>query len=174
MASIDQLFLDINTFILDVDGVLTDGMVHPFADGEFARVFNIKDGYAIEKALLSGYHICIISGGFEKGVQKRLEFLKIPHIYLGIKDKLPVMQQFMEVHQIKPHQVLYMGDDMPDFEVMKHVGIAACPADASADIIDISNYISSKQGGKGAVREVIEKTMKLQGTWQKVHLSHTS
>lgn len=167
-------FSKITTFILDVDGVLTDGMVHAFADGEFARVFNIKDGYALEKALKAGYHVCIISGGFEKGVQKRLEFLSIPDIFLGIKNKIPVLEAYLKEKNIAPNQVLYMGDDMPDYDVMKMCGIAACPADASLDILAIANYISPKNGGKGAVRDVIEQTMKQQDTWYKFTVSATS
>lgn len=167
-------FSKITTFILDVDGVLTDGMVHAFADGEFARVFNIKDGYAIEKALKAGYHVCIISGGFETGVHKRLEFLHIPHIYLGIKNKVEVFEKYLLENNILPHQVLYMGDDLPDWEVMQLCGIATCPADASIDILAISDYISSKDGGKGAVRDVIERTMKSQDRWFQSAVSATS
>jgi 3-deoxy-D-manno-octulosonate 8-phosphate phosphatase (KDO 8-P phosphatase) len=167
-------FSKITTFILDVDGVLTDGMVHAFADGEFARVFNIKDGYAIEKAQKAGYTVCIISGGFEKGVKARLDFLAIPHIFLGIKDKVSVFNQFIIANNITPEQVLYMGDDMPDYEVMQLVGIAACPADAASDIINISHYISPYIGGKGAVRDVIEQTMKAQDKWYKTILNVTA
>jgi len=167
-------FSKITTFIFDVDGVLTDGMVHAFADGEFARVFNIKDGYAIEKALKAGYHVCIISGGFEKGVQKRLEFLHIPHIYLGIKNKVEVFEKYLFENNILPHQVLYMGDDLPDMEVMQLSGIATCPADAALDILAIAHYISPKAGGKGAVRDVIEQTMKSQDTWFQSPVSATS
>lgn len=167
-------FSKITTFILDVDGVLTDGMVHAFTDGEFARVFNIKDGYAIEKAIKAGYHVCIISGGFEKGVKNRLEFLSITDIYLGVKNKIPVLEAYLQEKNIEPHQVLYMGDDMPDYEVMQMCGIAACPADAAEDILTIADYISLKNGGKGAVRDVIEHTMKAQDTWDKYTLSATS
>lgn len=167
-------FSKITTFIFDVDGVLTDGMVHPFADGEFARVFNIKDGYAIEKALKAGYHVGIISGGFEKGVKNRLEFLSIPDIYLGIKEKLPIYNQYLKEKNIDASQVLYMGDDMPDFEVMKLSGIGACPADAAIDILSIADYISPKCGGQGAVRDVIEQTMKAQNTWNKFTINATA
>ena len=167
-------FSKITTFIFDVDGVLTDGMVHPFADGEFARVFNIKDGYGIEKALKAGYHVCIISGGFEKGVQKRLEFLHIPHIYLGIKNKVEVFEKYLFENNILPHQVLYMGDDLPDMEVMQLSGIATCPADAAIDILASADYISPNSGGKGAVRDVIEQTMKAQDTWFQSPISATS
>ena len=167
-------FSKITTFILDADGVLTDGMVHAFNDGEFARAFNIKDGYAIEKALKAGYHVCIISGGFEKGVQKRLEFLHIPHIYLGIKNKVEIFEKYLFENNILPHQVLYMGDDLPDLEVMQLSGIATCPADAAIDILAIAHYVSPKTGGKGAVRDVIEQTMKTQDTWFQSPVSATS
>lgn len=162
---ISEKWEHINTFILDVDGVLTDGSVLCLASGEQARTFLVKDGYAIEKALAQGYHICIITGGFQEGVRKRLEFLGIRDIFMNVKNKIEVFEKFIKDKNINPEQILYMGDDLPDYDVMSRCGLATCPADAAEDIKGISDYISHKEGGKGAVRDVIEKTMKLHHKW---------
>lgn len=158
-------FRHITTFIFDVDGVLTDGTLLCFSTGEQARPFNIKDGYAIRHALKKGYRVAIISGRNEPGVRKRLESLDIKDIYLGSENKLDTFQNYIYYHGIDPEAVVFMGDDMPDLEVMQHVGISACPADAAIDICDISHYVASAEGGKGAVRELIEMVMKLQKRW---------
>jgi len=155
----------INTFILDVDGVLSDGTVLCLASGEQVRTFLIKDGYAIEKALGAGYNICIITGGFQEGVRKRLEFLGIKDIFMNVKNKMEIFDQYIKNKGIEPENILYMGDDLPDYEVMSSCGLATCPADAAEDIKEICDYISSHGGGKGAVRDVIEKTLKLHHKW---------
>jgi 3-deoxy-D-manno-octulosonate 8-phosphate phosphatase (KDO 8-P phosphatase) len=160
-------FSKITTFIFDVDGVLTDGTVQSFADGEHARTFYIKDGYALEKAVQSGYHVIIISGGFEKGVHNRLTFLGIKDIFLGVKDKLGLFADFQKERNINVDQILYMGDDIPDYKMLKLVGLPTCPNDAANDIREICTYVSPFNGGRGAARDVIEKVMKAQGTWLK-------
>ena len=160
-------FSKITTFILDVDGVLTDGSVQSFANGEHARTFFIKDGYAMEKALQSGYNIIIISGGFEKGVENRLKFLGVKDIFLGVKDKLSLFNTYKVEKGIAEDQILYMGDDIPDYKMLKLVGLPTCPNDAANDIKEICQYISPYNGGRGAVRDVIEKVMKSQGKWLK-------
>lgn len=158
-------FSKINTFVLDVDGVLTDGTVIALASGEQARTFLVKDGYAVEKAIQKGYNVVIITGGFQEGVKKRLSFLGVKDIYSGVKDKVKVLNEYLSEKNINLSQVLYMGDDLPDYDVMKIVGIATCPADATQEIKDISQYISTFNGGKGAVRDIIEQVLKSQGTW---------
>lgn len=158
-------FSRINTFIFDVDGVLTDGSVLSFASGEHARKFYIKDGYAIEKAVQSGYNVIIITGGFEEGVMQRLKFLGVKDIFMGVKDKIKVFNDFKESKDIDISRILYMGDDIPDYKMLKLVGLPCCPNDAVEDIKEICRYISSFDGGRGAVRDVIEKTMKAQGKW---------
>jgi 3-deoxy-D-manno-octulosonate 8-phosphate phosphatase (KDO 8-P phosphatase) len=158
-------FENINTFIFDVDGVLTDGTLQAFSTGEQARTFYIKDGYAIEKALQAGYHILIISGGAEEGVKKRLGFLGIKDVFLGVKDKLELFKEYTQSRAINASQILYMGDDIPDLKMLKIVGIPTCPNDAVEDIKAVCTYIASKPGGRGAVREVIEKVMRSQGKW---------
>jgi 3-deoxy-D-manno-octulosonate 8-phosphate phosphatase (KDO 8-P phosphatase) len=157
----------IRCFIFDVDGVLTDGKVLALESGEQARSFLVKDGYGIERALLAGYLVAVISGGNQVGVDKRLMFLKIKHIHLGVKDKIEVFTKLCNDNKITPKEVLYVGDDLPDYDVMKLVGLPCCPKDAVQEIKDISLYVSDKKGGEGCVRDVIEKVMKVQGTWRK-------
>ena len=163
--SYKEIMNDITTFIFDVDGVLTDGSVFVSNEGEMLRTMNIRDGYALKAAVESGYHVCIISGGSNEGVRIRLRNLGIADIHLGTPDKVKTFKEYTEVHRINPEQVLYMGDDIPDYHVMKLVGLPTCPQDASPEIKGISNYISHIKGGKGAVRDVIEQVMKVQGKW---------
>jgi 3-deoxy-D-manno-octulosonate 8-phosphate phosphatase (KDO 8-P phosphatase) len=158
-------FSEINTFIFDVDGVLTDGSVIAYETGEQARRFFVKDGYAIERALKAGYHIVIISGGMQESVRKRLNFLGIKDVFLGVKDKLTVFGEYTKTRNLDPATILYMGDDIPDYKMLQLVGLPTCPADASIDIKPLCTYISSCNGGQGAVRDVIEKVMRAQGKW---------
>jgi 3-deoxy-D-manno-octulosonate 8-phosphate phosphatase (KDO 8-P phosphatase) len=163
--SYKEVMNQITTFIFDVDGVLTDSSVHITENGEMLRIMNIRDGFAMKAAIESGYHVCIISGGNNEGVRIRLRNLGITDIHLASPDKVATFKEYTELYNIKPEQVLYMGDDIPDFHVMQLVGLATCPQDAVAEIKAISKYISHKNGGKGAVREVIEQVMKVQGKW---------
>lgn len=157
----------INTFIFDVDGVLTDGFLYVFADGEQVRAFNIKDGFAIKHAIRQGYKVAIISGKNEPGVRNRLQDLGIADedMFLGVEDKVEQFEDYLYLQGIHPATVAYMGDDMPDLEVMQRCGLRACPADAADDIKEISTFIATKNGGRGAVRELIEQIMKAQDTW---------
>lgn len=163
--SYKELMNDITTFVFDVDGVLTDGSVFIANDGEMLRSMNIKDGYAMKTALDCGYNVCIISGGKNEGVRMRLRNLGITDIHLGSPNKVETFEEYAELYAIKPEQVLYMGDDIPDYYVMKLVGLPTCPQDACPEIKSISKYISHKNGGKGAVRDVIEQVLKVQGKW---------
>lgn len=156
---------DITTFVFDVDGVLTDGTAMASESGELLRTFNIKDGYALQLALKKGYQICIISGSSGQATQKRFQNLGLQHVYLGVSDKVEVFEQYLSENKIAPSQVLYMGDDMPDYYVMQLVGIATCPADAVEEIKQICHYISPKKGGETAVRDVIERVLKVQQNW---------
>ena len=155
----------IKVFILDVDGVLTDGTLLAFNSGEQARAFHIRDGYAIRHALQHGYRVAIISGREEEGVRKRLESLDVRDIYLGVDDKMKIFNNYINTYRLDPAQIAYMGDDMPDLEVMRRCAVAACPADAATDVRAISNYVASMPGGHGAVRELLEAVMKAQKTW---------
>lgn len=160
-----EIMNQINTFIFDVDGVLTNGYVHVFANGELARQMNIKDGYALKVAVETGYRVCIISGGTNEGVRNRLKGLGINDIYLGVHNKMEKFHELMDMYQILPSTVLYMGDDIPDYDVMKKAGLASCPKDAVPEIQAISDYISQKKGGEGCVRDVIEQVLKVQEKW---------
>lgn len=163
--SYKELMNGITTFILDVDGVLTDSSVHITSTGEMLRTMNIRDGYAMKAAVESGYHVCVISGGSNEGVRIRLENLGITEIYLGAPDKVKLFNEYIKAYNIKPEEVLYMGDDIPDYHVMQLVGIPACPQDSAPEIKALSKYVSHKNGGRGAVRDVIEQVMKVQGKW---------
>lgn len=163
--SYKEIMNDITTFIFDVDGVLTDSSVHITPTGEMLRIMNIRDGFAMKAAIESGYHVCIISGGSNEGVRIRLQNLGITDIYLGTPNKVETFKEYCNIYNITPKQVLYMGDDIPDYHVMQLVGLPTCPQDSSPEIKAISNYISHKNGGKGAVRDVIEQVMKVQGKW---------
>jgi 3-deoxy-D-manno-octulosonate 8-phosphate phosphatase (KDO 8-P phosphatase) len=160
-----EILNHITTFIFDVDGVLTDSSVHVTESGEMLRVMNIRDGFAMKAALESGYNVCIISGGNNEGVRIRLRNLGITDIHLASPNKVDTFKEYIDLYAIKPEEVLYMGDDIPDYHVMQLVGLPTCPQDASPEIKAISKYISHKNGGKGAVREVIEQVMKVQGKW---------
>ena len=155
----------VKAFIFDVDGVLTDGSLLALESGEQVRSFNIKDGFAMRHAIRQGFKVAIISGRQEEGVRKRLQSLDVEDIYLGVDDKIVVFEEFLVKYELSPEQIAYMGDDVPDLAVMQRCGIAACPEDAVPDVIWVANYISSKPGGKGAVRELIEAVLKLQGKW---------
>ncbi|MBJ6367082.1 KdsC family phosphatase [Snuella sedimenti] len=155
----------ITTFIFDVDGVLTDGTIAITTSGEMLRNMNIKDGYALKTAINNGFNVCIISGGSNEGVRLRLNGLGISDVYLGIHNKVEQMENYFKSNNIKSENVLFMGDDIPDYTVMKRVGLPCCPQDAVAEIKAISKYVSHKKGGKGAVRDVIEQVLKVQGKW---------
>lgn len=163
--SYKEIMNAITTFVFDVDGVLTDGSVTISPTGEMIRKMNIRDGFAMKAAIESGYNVCIISGGSNEGVRIRLRNLGITDIYLGSPDKVETFKEYCELYSISPENVLYMGDDIPDFHVMKLVGLPTCPQDSAPEIKSISNYISHINGGKGAVRDVIEQVMKVQGKW---------
>ncbi|MFY7957697.1 MAG: KdsC family phosphatase, partial [Flavobacterium macrobrachii] len=155
--SYKELMNNITTFIFDIDGVLTDSSVHITPTGEMLRIMNIRDGFAMKAAIESGYNVCIISGGSNEGVRIRLKNLGINDIHLASPDKVATFNEYTALYNINPEQVLYMGDDIPDYHVMQLVGLPTCPQDASPEIKGISTYISHKNGGKGAVRDVIEQ-----------------
>jgi 3-deoxy-D-manno-octulosonate 8-phosphate phosphatase (KDO 8-P phosphatase) len=161
----------ITTFVFDVDGVLTDATVIALRGGELARAFNVKDGYALATAVKSGYRIVIISGGKDESIRERLSPLGIKDIFLGVKtdQKLAVFDKYIEENNLSADEILFMGDDLPDWEIMKHRAVlSACPVDAVDEIIEIADYNSIRKGGDCAAREVIELVMKEQGKWFKM------
>tara|TARA_R100000988_G_C3995284_1_gene165314 strand:+ start:671 stop:1204 length:534 start_codon:yes stop_codon:yes gene_type:complete len=163
--SYKEYLRNIQALVFDVDGVLTDGTIQVTTHGELFRTMNIKDGYALKTAVDNGFKVCIISGGSNEGVRKRLQGLGITDIHLGTHQKTETLHQYLKETNIKPENTLYMGDDIPDFYVMQEVGLPCCPQDAVPEIKELSKYISHKNGGKGCVRDIIEQVMKVQGKW---------
>jgi len=155
----------INTLIFDYDGVLTDGTVITTENGDQLRSGHVRDGYALHLALKKGYNIAVISGGTSDSISLRLKTLKLTDIFIRVSNKIEIFNQYIKQKNVDASQVLYMGDDIPDYKVMQMVGLPVCPADAAEEIKSISKYISSYKGGHGCVRDIIEQLMKIQGTW---------
>lgn len=162
-----EKFNPITTFIFDVDGVLTNSQLLVMEDGSLLRQMNVRDGYAIKRAIDKGYKVAVITGGKSEGVVLRLQNLGVVDLYYGIKDKVAAYREFMYLYEdeITYENVLFMGDDIVDLQVMKMVGLAACPNDACPEILQLSKYVSHANGGAGAVRDVIERVLKLNGDW---------
>ena len=151
----------------DCDGVLTDGSITPTPDGDFIRRYYAKDGYAMAYALREGLKICIISGGRGKMLENRMRLLGVTRMYLDCMDKVQAMGEFFKDYDINPENVIYMGDDIPDLECMRMVGIPVCPADAAMEVIEASRYVSEYDGGRGAARDILEQVLRAQGRWAK-------
>lgn len=160
-----EKFQQVTTFIFDVDGVLTDGSVLLLDNGLQARKMNIKDGLALQMAMKNDYRVFVISGGASEPVINRLKYLGVEEIHLGLKDKLRFVEATLDHHDLKWEEVLYMGDDLPDIPVLQKAGMAACPSDAAIEVRQICHYISPVAGGNGAVRDVIQKVLKLNDHW---------
>ncbi|MBV8255392.1 MAG: 3-deoxy-D-manno-octulosonate 8-phosphate phosphatase [Chitinophaga sp.] len=160
-----SLFKPVTTFVLDVDGVLTDGTLQLLPGGEMSRKMNIKDGYAMQLAVKKGYRVVIISGGKSESVVSRLQGLGIKDIYVGVQDKKEKLQDYVFENDLRWDEILYMGDDIPDYAPMQLVGLATCPTDAAPEIKSISRYVSPLGGGQGCVRDIMEKVLKLNGHW---------
>jgi 3-deoxy-D-manno-octulosonate 8-phosphate phosphatase (KDO 8-P phosphatase) len=156
---------DIKAFVFDVDGVFTDGNVYLIAEENMCRAMSVLDGYAVVKALKKNYKIGVITGGNDEMVRFRMNYLGIENYYAKSYDKSLDFEDFKQKNNLKNEEILTMGDDFPDIGIMKKSAISACPANAVAEVKEISDYISKIGGGKGAVRDVIEMVMKAQGTW---------
>ncbi|MCB9251385.1 MAG: HAD hydrolase family protein [Flavobacteriales bacterium] len=156
---------NISTFIFDVDGVMTNGNVQVSEEGHMLRTFNIKDGFAMQLAIKLGYRICIITGGSSQGVVKRLNGLGIKDVFSKVHEKVPVYRKYLSDNNIQADEVAYMGDDLPDYTLLLETGLKCCPLDASPDIVNICEFVSSKRGGEGCVRELIEKVLRAQDKW---------
>jgi len=165
MANYKELLRHINTFIFDYDGVLTDGSVITTNEGEAHRISNVKDGYALQLARKKGYRVAVISGARSESMMHRMKALQITDVFLGVERKRDVYREYLKTNQLTHLNVLYMGDDIPDYEVMLEAGISTCPADAAEEIKSVAKYISHFPGGKGCVRDVIEQVLKVQGKW---------
>lgn len=165
MSSINYDLKKIRAFVFDVDGVLSCDVIPLHPDGDPMRTVNIKDGYALQLAVKKGYEVAIITGGYTEAVKIRFSRLGIRHIYMKSAVKVHDYRDFLEKTGLKPEEVLYAGDDIPDYEVMQLVGLPVAPADAAAEIKQIARYISLCRGGEGVARDVIEQTLKAQGNW---------
>lgn len=161
-----ELFAPIRTFVFDVDGVLTDGSLMLTEDGHMLLAMNIKDGYAIQLAVKKGYKVWIISGGKSEAVRTRLNKLGVLDVHIGIESKKEFLHDMAVASSTDYQSVLYMGDDIPDYAAMQICGLPCCPNDAVAEIKQVAKYISPINGGKGCVRDVIEKVLKLNGDWE--------
>ena len=156
---------DITTFVFDVDGVLTDGTVLITTQGELLRKMSVKDGYALKTAIDKGYKVLIISGGTNEGVRERLKSLGVTDIHMGTHFKEEPLREYMDLYGIRPENVLYMGDDLPDLPPMQLVGLPTCPQDAVPEVKAISKYVSHIKGGDECVRDVIEQVLMVRGAW---------
>lgn len=165
MRNYKEHLKNINTFIFDYDGVLTEGIVILLSEGEPLRTAHVKDGYALQLAVKKGYNIAVISGGRSETIVNRLKSLNIQDIHIGVESKIEVFNKYLKSKGVNPSQVLFMGDDIPDYEALQKAGIATCPSDASQEIKEICDYISPHKGGRGCVRDVIEQVLKVQGNW---------
>jgi 3-deoxy-D-manno-octulosonate 8-phosphate phosphatase (KDO 8-P phosphatase) len=165
-ASVDySKFNKITTFMFDVDGVFTNGDVLVTESGEMLRTMSTRDGQAVRYAVNLGYKVIIITKGLSEGVRKRFEFLTVTAIYDKLKEKTSAYEDALSKYNLTSEEILYMGDDLPDVPLMRRVGLPSCPADATPEVIEVSEYISPFNGGKGCVRDVVEKVMRCQGTW---------
>lgn len=165
MTNYKEALVHINTFVFDYDGVFTNGTVILQNSGDPLRTANVRDGYALQLAIKKGYRIVVISGGRSESISNRFDTLNVSDVFLSVENKIEVYRKYLSDHDLESKNVLYMGDDIPDYMVMKEAGVAACPADAAEEIKSISHYISHLNGGEGCVRDVLEQVMKVQGKW---------
>lgn len=155
----------IKAFAFDVDGVMTNGMVTMTTNGDLLRQFNSKDGFALRYAASLGYPIAIITGGSSETIKQRFNQLEITDIYLRSRYKMPDFEDFCAKYSLQPSEVLFMGDDIPDVEIMKVCGMPTCPADAVPEVKEVAQYISIYNGGDGCVRDILEQVLKVHGKW---------
>jgi len=157
----------IKAFVFDVDGVLTNGQLLITEQGDLLRSMNVKDGFALKNALQKGYKICIISGGNNPGVEKRLADLGVHKIFMNVQDKMTCLDEFVSDENLDLEHVAFMGDDLPDYHVMQKSGLAVAPQDAVPEIKKIADYVSHLNGGNACVRDIIKQVLSVQGNWFK-------
>ena len=165
MANFKEEITRIKAFVFDIDGVLSLQTINLNSFGIPNRTVNLRDGYALQLAVKKGYKVGVISGGNAKDYKKRLKSLGVSDIVLQSRDKKVDFEVFLHKNGFNPAEVMYMGDDIPDMEVMKRTGVPVCPSDADDEIKKVSHYISDRRGGEGCVRDVIEQVMRLHGKW---------
>lgn len=155
----------IRVFVFDMDGVLTDGNILIDHNNNWLRRMNVRDGYALQLAVKEGFNVVVISGSDSSNVHDRLNQLGVYDVFMNVKDKEKFLKDFAIEKGIPLHEILYMGDDVPDYNCIKIAGIGACPSDAAFEIKKTASYISPCPGGAGCVRDVIEKVLKLNHKW---------
>lgn len=165
MINYKEKLQPIRAFVFDFDGVMTDGSVWVYADRETVRAGNIKDGFAVQYAVKKGYLVAVISGATSASIDNRMHMLGVEQCYTGCGDKMLAYEKFLKDNNLRDEEVLYMGDDLPDYPVLRRAGVSTCPADAAVEVKETVDYISHFNGGHGAVRDVIEQVMRLHGTW---------
>ena len=165
MGNFKEDITKIRSFVFDVDGVFTDGGITVTPEGDYLRTYNAKDGYAVAYALKQGYKVGIISGGRGKALETRFKALNVTKLWIDTYDKIAHLKEFMEEFGLMREEVLFMGDDLPDYEAMEFSGVPTCPADAATEVKELSRYISHLKGGEGCVRDVIEQVLRVQGKW---------
>ncbi len=164
-TSYKQRLAGLTTLIFDVDGVFTDGMVTIMPDGQLLRRMSAKDSYALQYAIKKGMRVAIITGSNSMAVADSLRHLGVRHVFLESKNKIAVYEKYIADQGLKDEEILYMGDDIPDYAVLSRVGVSTCPADASEEIKALCQYVSHRKGGNGCVRDVIEQTLRAQEKW---------
>ena len=167
MSNINCDLTNIKAFLFDVDGVLSADCIPLNENGDPVRMVNIKDGYALQLAVKQGYQVGIIAGAYTENIRLRFERLGLQHIYLSSYVKMVDYEDFLRKTGLKDEQIVYAGDDIPDYDVMKRVGLPVAPASAAPEIKEIAKYVSAKNGGEGVARDIIEQTLKAQGRWVK-------
>jgi 3-deoxy-D-manno-octulosonate 8-phosphate phosphatase (KDO 8-P phosphatase) len=167
MSSIPYDLSKIKAFLFDVDGVLSSDRVALAENGDPQRTAHIKDGYAMQLAVKCGYQVGIITGACTENIRTRYAQLGVQHIYLRSSVKIHDYEDFIRKTGLKDEEIMYAGDDIPDYDVMQRVGLSVAPATATPEIKAIAGYVSSKNGGDGIAREIIEQTLKVQGQWMK-------
>ncbi|MFO7722936.1 MAG: 3-deoxy-D-manno-octulosonate 8-phosphate phosphatase [Bacteroidales bacterium] len=165
MVNYKERLAGITTFVFDYDGVFTDGIVYMMDNGEQLRSANVRDGYALQLAARLGYRICVITGADSVSIVERLRRLGIDDVYTGANNKLDIFQRFVGKYNLSKEEILVMGDDIPDYPLIRDAWVSCCPSDAVWEIRTAVDYISIHPGGKGCVRDIIEQVLRLQGRW---------
>ena len=172
MSKIDYDLTKIKGIVFDVDGVLSPSTVQLGKDGRPLKMFNVKDGYALQLAIKQGIKIALITGGNSDAVVNRMKLLGINDIWENVGDKLPVLNQWMTENSLTKEEVAYMGDDIPDLRCLRNVGLPCCPFDAAWEVKQESVYVSKFTGGYGAVRDILEEILKSQDAWSSTIISN--
>ena len=165
MINYKEKLSSVKAFVFDFDGVMTDGNVWTYADGETVRCGNIKDGFAIQYAVKKGYIVAVISGATSMSIDNRMHALGVTQCYTGCGDKIKTFNEFLTKNGLSEEEVLCMGDDIPDYPILQRAGVSACPSDAAVEIKETVDYISHFPGGRGCVRDVIEQVLRLHNQW---------